>query len=59
MNAIIKNEKKFKNPAIYDMLIEKFGLDEIGSNFPKSVFDPHAFNEDSFYEELGKNLEKN
>uniref|UniRef100_A0A914EA77 SAP30-binding protein n=1 Tax=Acrobeloides nanus TaxID=290746 RepID=A0A914EA77_9BILA len=52
MNAYITNQKKFKNPAIYKSLIKRFGIDEVGTNFPKNVFDPHTFEEDSYYDRL-------
>ena len=56
MNAHIKETKKFKNPSIYEFLIEKFGIDETGTNFPKGVFDPHAYEENCFYDKLGRLL---
>uniref|UniRef100_A0A915E3W0 HAT C-terminal dimerisation domain-containing protein n=1 Tax=Ditylenchus dipsaci TaxID=166011 RepID=A0A915E3W0_9BILA len=52
MNEAIKKNKHFKNPALYEFLVEKYKIDEKGSNFPKEIFDPHAFSEDDYYDKL-------
>ncbi|KAH7692967.1 transcriptional regulator HCNGP [Aphelenchoides avenae] len=57
-NDQIKLRKDFKNPAIYEVLVQKFNLDEKGSNFPESVYDPHAFSEGDFYEALAEEQRK-
>ena len=33
-NKIIQNKKEFRNPSIYEKLIDHLGLDEMGSNYP-------------------------
>ncbi|VDP14140.1 unnamed protein product [Soboliphyme baturini] len=53
-NKAIQNRTDFRNPSIYEKLIEHFGIDEIGTNFPKEVFDPHGFKPCDFYDEIAK-----
>ena len=45
-NENIKQKKSFRNPSIYQKLIDFLDIDEGGSNFPKDVFDPKRFRED-------------
>lgn len=40
--------------SIYEKLIQFCGIDELGTNYPKDMFDPHGWSEDSYYEALGK-----
>ncbi|NXM10370.1 S30BP protein, partial [Ploceus nigricollis] len=54
MNYIIQNKKEFRNPSIYEKLIQFCSIDEIGTNYPKDMFDPHSWSEDSYYEALAK-----
>jgi hypothetical protein len=54
MNAAIQNRKAFRNPSIYEKLIEYWGIDEHGTNFPKELYDAHLFGKESHYEELAK-----
>ncbi|XP_043940911.1 SAP30-binding protein [Protopterus annectens] len=54
MNSIIQRKKEFRNPSIYEKLIQFCGIDELGTNYPKDMFDPHGWSEDSFYEALAK-----
>lgn len=53
LNLVIKRRRDFKNPSMYEKLIEKFDVDEIGSNFNRTVFDPHGFTKDCFYDFIG------
>ncbi|XP_026027829.1 SAP30-binding protein-like [Astatotilapia calliptera] len=53
-NAHIQQKKKFRNPSIYEKLIQFCAIDELGTNYPKDMFDPHAWSEDSYYEALAK-----
>ncbi|VDN59930.1 unnamed protein product [Dracunculus medinensis] len=52
LNLAIKRRRDFKNPSMYEKLIEKFDVDELGSNFDKTVFDPHGFTKDCFYDRI-------
>lgn len=54
LNTNIQNRKDFRNPSIYKKLVSYLNLDETGSNYPKSLFDPSSFTEESFYENLSK-----
>ncbi|XP_048870139.1 SAP30-binding protein [Brienomyrus brachyistius] len=53
-NFHIQNKKEFRNPSIYEKLIQFCSIDELGTNYPKDMFDPHGWSEDSYYEALAK-----
>ncbi|KAG1972037.1 SAP30-binding protein [Pimephales promelas] len=53
-NSHIQMKKEFRNPSIYEKLIQFCGIDELGTNYPKDMFDPHGWSEDSYYEALAK-----
>ncbi|XP_036598275.1 SAP30-binding protein-like [Trichosurus vulpecula] len=54
MNYIIQRKKEFRNPSIYEKLIQYCSIDELGTNYPKDMFDPHGWSEDCYYEALAK-----
>ncbi|NWW83067.1 S30BP protein, partial [Climacteris rufus] len=54
VNSIIQRKKTFCNPSIYEKLIQFCCIDELGINYPKDVFDPHGWSEDSYYKALAK-----
>ncbi|XP_069510862.1 SAP30-binding protein isoform X1 [Ambystoma mexicanum] len=54
MNLVIQRKKEFRNPSIYEKLIQYCSIDELGTNYPKDMFDPHGWSEDSYYEALAK-----
>lgn len=54
MNAIIEGRKDFRNPSIYDKLIEYCSIDEKGTNYPPELFNPTIWSEDSTYEVLAQ-----
>ncbi|XP_037978700.1 LOW QUALITY PROTEIN: SAP30-binding protein-like [Motacilla alba alba] len=54
VNCIVQNKKEFRNPGIYEKLIQFCSIDEIGTNYPKDMFDPQSWSEDSYYEALAK-----
>ncbi|XP_019721178.1 SAP30-binding protein isoform X1 [Hippocampus comes] len=53
-NSHIQKNKEFRNPSIYEKLIQFCGIDELGTNYPKDMFDPHGWSEESYYEALAK-----
>jgi len=53
-NYMIQNKKAFRNPSIYEKLIEHLNIDELGTNFPPELYDGHLFGKESYYDELGK-----
>ncbi|XP_047194345.1 SAP30-binding protein isoform X2 [Hippoglossus stenolepis] len=53
-NNHIQKKKEFRNPSIYEKLIQFCAIDELGTNYPKDMFDPHGWSEDSYYEALAK-----
>lgn len=54
MNNNIKQRKNYRNPSIYEKLIEFCGIDEKGTNYPPEIFDPHQWGKESFYDALDK-----
>lgn len=42
-NERLQANQSFRNPHIYDRLVEFLDLDEFGTNFPKTWYDPSAF----------------
>jgi hypothetical protein len=47
-------QKEFSNPQILDKVIDEYSLDEIGSNYPKDLYNPHGKDASDFYEEIAK-----
>ncbi|CAH1786336.1 unnamed protein product [Owenia fusiformis] len=54
LNESIQRRKDFRNPSIYEKLIEHCGIDEKGTNYPPDIYDPHFWGKESFYDELAK-----
>ena len=48
----IRQDKDFGNPGILQKIVDHFKIDEIGSNFPKDLFDPHGYSEYDFEESV-------
>nr|KAG5694020.1 hypothetical protein BaRGS_002474 [Batillaria attramentaria] len=57
-NREIQRLTSFRNPSIYEKLIQQFKIDEKGSNFPLDVYNPHMWSKESFYDELDKAQKK-
>ncbi|CAH1408016.1 unnamed protein product [Nezara viridula] len=51
-NSVIQNKKSFRNPSIYEKLIEFCGINEFGTNYQTEVYDPNKWEKGSFYDEL-------
>jgi len=54
MNEYIQNRKMFRNPSIYEKLIQFCGIKEFGTNYPPEVYDPYEWPESSNYLNLAK-----
>lgn len=53
-NAMYQSKKEFRNPGIYEKLIELLQLDEMGTNYPLNMFDPHCWGKESYYDDLAR-----
>lgn len=53
-NRFIQKKKDFKNPSIYEKLIEYSGIYEFGTNYSPDIYDPQIWGPESNYEELAK-----
>lgn len=40
MNKLIQERKEFRNPSIYEKLIQYCDIDELGTNYPPEIYDP-------------------
>lgn len=40
MNKLIQERKEFRNPSIYEKLIQFCGINELGTNYPPELYDP-------------------
>lgn len=54
LNKYIQVKKEFRNPSIYDKLIQFCNINELGTNFPPEIYDASIYGPESFYEELAK-----
>lgn len=54
LNEYVQRKKEFRNPSIYDKLVNFIGIDEHGTNFPKELYDPSIWGPESYYEALSK-----
>ncbi|XP_065367675.1 SAP30-binding protein [Calliphora vicina] len=54
MNRIIQQRKEFRNPSIYEKLIQFCDINEFGTNYPPEIYDPLQWGSESFYEELAR-----
>ena len=53
-NDRLGENKSFRNPRLLEKLRGYVGIeDQYGSNLPTSVWDPHGFKEEQFYDKLG------
>lgn len=54
LNEDLKRQKQFGNPEILDKIVQHFEIDELGSNYPKDIWDPHGLPKEDYYDKLGK-----
>ena len=51
-NKSVERDKDFRNPSIYEKMIEFCGIDEYGTNYPTHLFDPSLWRDSGGYENL-------
>jgi hypothetical protein len=51
---LIHSEKEYLNPLILEKIVDYYNLDEIGTNYPKEVYNPHGKQPEDFFEEIAK-----
>ncbi|KAF7272653.1 SAP30-binding protein [Rhynchophorus ferrugineus] len=54
MNSVIQKRKDFRNPSIYEKLIQFCELNELGTNYPPEIYDPLKWHKESFYDKLAE-----
>ncbi|KAL4704150.1 hypothetical protein ACJJTC_012966 [Scirpophaga incertulas] len=54
MNKIIQEKKNFRNPSIYEKLIEFCQINELDTNYPPEIYDPLKWGKESYYDELSR-----
>lgn len=54
MNQIIQQRKSFRNPSIYEKLIDYCNINEFGTNYEPHIYDPFKWGKSSYYDELEK-----
>jgi hypothetical protein len=42
INRHLQHLRSFMNPVILEKLVDRFQIDEIGSNYPPVLYNPHA-----------------
>ena len=55
-NDNLMANKAFRNPHIYQKLVEFVGIDEKGTEFPRAIWDPHDVQDGWFADSLGVSL---
>jgi HCNGP-like protein len=50
----IEHNKNFGNPNIFFKVVEHFGIDETGSNYPTNLFDPHDYEGQDYEDSIKK-----
>lgn len=43
MNKLIQDRKEFRNPSIYEKLIQYCNIDELGTNYQPELYDPRQW----------------
>lgn len=54
MNEVIQRRKEFRNPSIYEKLIQFCDINELGTNYPPEIYDPLQWGPESYYDELDR-----
>ncbi|GER24512.1 transcriptional regulator family protein [Striga asiatica] len=53
-NSEVRNRKEYRNPDFLLHAVTYQNIDQIGSCFPKDVFDPHGYDKSDFYDEIAE-----
>ncbi len=54
LNEHVQKKKDFRNPSIYEKLVGYCSIDEYGTNYPRSLFNPTSWGPESYYDALSK-----
>jgi hypothetical protein len=54
LNKQIQRRKDFRNPSIYEKLVQFCGIDEKGTNYPPELYNPLIWGPESYYDELAR-----
>ncbi|KAL3643526.1 hypothetical protein CASFOL_014341 [Castilleja foliolosa] len=57
-NSEVQKKKEYRNPDFLLHAVTYQAIDQIGSCFPKDVFDPHGYSESDFYDELEADMRR-
>ena len=50
MTTVLRDMRRYKNPDFLQKMVDHFGIDHVGSCFPKEVFDPKKLPEEDYYD---------
>eukprot|EP00455_Lapot_gusevi_P041710 TRINITY_DN4872_c0_g1_i1.p1 TRINITY_DN4872_c0_g1~~TRINITY_DN4872_c0_g1_i1.p1 ORF type:complete len:306 (+),score=50.71 TRINITY_DN4872_c0_g1_i1:60-977(+) len=53
-NQNLTSMRLYKNPSILEKIVCSLNIDQIGSNYPSHLYDPHAFSDADFYEAIAQ-----
>ncbi|KAL3843114.1 hypothetical protein ACJMK2_021066 [Sinanodonta woodiana] len=54
LSASIQSRKDFRNPSIYEKLVDFCSIDEKGTNYPPEIYNPNCWGKESYYDALEK-----
>lgn len=54
MNKVIQDKKNFRNPSIYEKLIQFCDINELDTNYPPEIYDPLKWGKESYSDELSR-----
>jgi len=49
-NQTLDQMKDFHNPSILDKIAGLYEIDQLASNYPRDIFDPHGLHQEDFYD---------
>ncbi|XP_049877022.1 SAP30-binding protein [Pectinophora gossypiella] len=54
VNKLIQSKKNFRNPSIYEKLIQFCDINELDTNYPPEIYDPLRWGKESYFDELAR-----